>query len=373
MTRLETRLAHTGIRSDSDTGAVSPPIHTATNFEAAPDGTFGEWKYGRLGNPTRHRFERSLADLEGASVGLAFSSGMAAASALLSALDPGDEVLLANEVYHGVSSWAENHFSRWGGRVGRFDAHSSDGLERNVSERTRLVWIETPSNPNLGITDIRAAAGIAHGAGALLVCDSTFSTPLLTRPIEQGADIVLHSTTKYLSGHSDALGGALLFAGNASVAERTRSIQTAGGAVMDPFTAWLTMRGMRSLGARMRMICDSAARLADFLESADGISQVHYPGLTAHPAHDTARRQMEGFGGMISFHVEGGETRARRIVSRTSVFTRATSLGGTESLIEHRRTSEGPESTTPADLVRISVGLEHPDDLIEDLRAAIAA
>lgn len=373
MKHLETRLAHIGTGADPASAAIAPPIHLSTNYEAKPDGSFGAYKYSRIGNPTRDRFERSLSDLEGAEDCVAFASGMAAASGLLHALDPGDEIVLAEDVYHGVAAWAEQHFSRWGGRVIRFDPRSSDELGSRLTDRTRLVWIETPSNPNLGITDISAVATVVHEAGALLVCDSTFSTPVLTRPIEHGADIVLHSATKYLAGHSDALGGAVLFAGTSPISERTRSIQTMGGAVMDPFTAWLTMRGMRSLGARLRMICDSAVRIAEFLEAADDILQVNYPGLASHPGYETARTQMDGFGGMISFRVDGAEEDARRIVSRATLFTRATSLGGTESLIEHRRTSEGPNSTTPADLIRLSIGLEHPDDLIEDLRQALSA
>jgi cystathionine gamma-synthase len=280
---------------------------------------------------------------------------------------------MADGVYWGVQSFGEHHFSRWGGLVSRFDPTDAESLADRMTERTKIVWLETPSNPRLRIADIAALAHAVRTSDAKLLCDSTFSTPLLTRPFEHGADIVLHSATKYLGGHSDAMGGAVLFREPSELAGKTRTMQTDGGAVMDPFSAWLILRGMRSLGARMRMICSSAARVASWLEQHPDVQEVSYPGLASHPGHDIARRQMDGFGGMISFQVRGDAERARRVIANTRLFVRATSLGGTESLIDHRKTSEGPDSNTPENLLRLSIGLEHPDDLIDDLRTALDA
>ena len=371
MKHIESQLAHTGTEADPASGGLAPAIHTATNYEADADGQFSKgYLYGRKENPTRYRLQSALAKLEGGETCLAFSSGMAAATAVLQALAPEDEVCFSDALYVGVRSYAERHFQRWGGRIRTFNPTENGSLEDALSERTRLVWIETPSNPELTIVDIARTADAAHDVGALLVCDSTFSTPLLTRPLEHGADIVMHSVTKFLSGHSDVLGGVLVMRAGLHLHETISSFHELGGAVMDPFSAWLTMRGMRSLGARMRMICSTATTVAEWAESHPAIRSVLYPGLESHPGHAIAAHQMSAFGGIVTLRVADGETAARTAYGRVRIFRRATSLGGTESLIDHRRTSEGPDSTSPPDLLRLSIGLEHPDDLIADLENA---
>ena len=374
MLHLETRLAQAGCAPDPATGAIVPPIHLATTYERAADGSFPHGHvYTRTSNPTRDRFEAALADLEGGAACVAFASGMAAAHVLLQALRPGDHVVLPDDVYYGVRQLARTVMADGGLQFSTVDLSDLDALEAALRPETRLVWAETPSNPLLKITDLAAVAARARAAGAALVVDGTWTTPLLQRPLDAdiAADVVLHSVTKYLGGHSDVLGGALVFREAGALYERVRHLQGLGGAVMDPFSAWLALRGMRSLGARLRLQCATARHLARVLDGHPRITTVHFPGLPAHPGHAVARQQMRDFGGMLSVEVDGGAEAAMAVAARVQVWTRATSLGGTESLIEHRASIEAPPSPTPPGLLRLSVGLEHAGDLVADLEQAL--
>ena len=372
--RLETLLVHAGHAPDPATGAVSPPLHLSTNFAREPDGTLPHgFLYARSENPTRAALESALAPLEGGAVALAFASGMAATTAVFQSLAAGDHVIAPNDAYYGTARVLSEVFGRWGLSSTFVDATDPTRVERAVTPRTRLVWIETPSNPTLAVTDIAAVSGIARAAGALVVCDNTWATPLLQRPLELGADLVMHATTKYLAGPGDVTGGALVLREDGELAARLRVVQTVGGAVPSPFDCWLVHRGLRTLAHRLRGHCDNAERVAAFLHGHPAVEVVHYPGLASDSGHELARRQMRRYGGMVSLQVRGGAREALAVVSRVGLFTRATSLGGPESLIEHRASSEGSESRTPPALLRLSIGLEHPDDLIEDLEQALPA
>ncbi len=371
--RIETLLVHGGHAPDPATGAVSPPIHLSTNFAREADGSLPHgFLYARSENPTRLALERALAPLEGGAVALAFASGMAASTAVFQSLQAGDHVVAPTDAYYGTAKVLREVFGRWGLGSSFVDTTDPTAVERAVTPRTRLLWIETPSNPTLAITDIAAVCGIARSAGALAVCDNTWATPLLQRPLDLGADVVMHATTKYLAGHGDVTGGALVLREDGELAARLRVVQTVGGAVPSPFDCWLVHRGVRTLAYRMRGHCDNAERVAAFLKGHRAVEIVHYPGLADDPGHAVAERQMRRYGGMVSVQVRGGAAAALAAVSRVRLFTRATSLGGPESLIEHRASSEGPGSRTPPGLLRLSVGLEHPDDLIEDLDRALA-
>lgn len=370
---LDTRLARTGTEPDPETGALAPPIHTASTYARRHDGQPGPYVYSRLGNPTRRQFEEALASAEGGKRAFGFASGMAAAMTLFQALDPGDHVILPHDIYFGVRTLIMDHFVRWGLTVSEVDQRDSEAVKQAFNANTRILWVETPSNPQLNIIDLRLMADLARDAGASLVVDNTWSTPLITRPIEFGADVVLHSVTKYLGGHSDVLGGALVFASEDPLCQRVESLSGEGGAVLDPFGAWLVMRGMRSLGPRLRQQSNSAMHIATWLEGHSAVEAVHYPGLESHPGHDIAARQMAPFGGMLSFRVHGGATQALHIVKKSILFANATSLGGTESLMEHRASIEGEDSPTPDNLLRVSVGLEDPSDLISDLDQALSS
>ena len=373
MPHLETLLAQAGCQADPQTGAIVSPLHLSTTYERAEDGTYPHgFFYARSGNPTRHQLETTLAALEGGAACLACASGMAAAMAVLQALRPGDHLILPDDVYFGVRHLVTSLFEGWGLAYTAVDFTDLDALEAAVRPETRLVWAETPSNPLLKITDLEAVAERTRAADVRLVVDSTWATPLLQRPLELGADLVLHSVTKYLAGHADVLGGAVIAKEEDAFFERVRNVQTSAGPVLDPFSAWLTLRGLRSLAARLRVQCESAGRLATFLDAHPKVARVHYPGLPSHPGHAVARRQMRAFGGMLSFEVDGDEADAMAVAARTRVFTRATSLGSTESLIEHRASIEAPPTETPRTLLRVSVGLEHVDDLLEDLSQALA-
>ncbi len=374
---LRTRLAQAGCHPDPQTGALTPPVHLATTFERPASGDYGDgYVYARWGNPTRDLFEATLADLEadgldGGAEAAAFASGMAATATVLQALRPGDHVLLPDDVYHGVRHLFRSTFGAWGLTYSEVDQTDLGAVRDALRPEIRLVWAETPSNPLLKITDLTALADLAHDAGALLLVDGTWTTPLLQRPLALGADLVLHSATKYLGGHSDALLGALVARRGVDLFDRVRALQKGAGAVADPFSSWLVLRGMRSLGARMPLHGANAQRLAEALAAHPAVEAVHYPGLPNHPGHDVARRQMDGFGGMLSFQVWGGAERALGVAARARVFKRSTSLGGTESLIEHRASIESQPSPTPPNLLRVSVGLELADDLIADLAAAL--
>jgi len=372
MPHIETLAVHAGHEPDPATGAVSPPIHLSTTFARDASGALPQgYLYARSDTPNRHALEAALAPLEGGAVALAFASGMAAASAVFQALAAGDHVIAPADAYYGTAKVLREVFARWGLATSFVDMTDPAAVEAALTPRTRLIWIETPSNPTLAVTDIAGIAALAHRAGAMCACDNTWATPLLQRPLELGADLVMHATTKYLAGHSDVTGGALVLRETGELAERLRVIQTVAGAVPSPFDCWLVHRGIRTLPWRMRGHCDNAERVARFLAGHPRVEAVHYPGLPGDRGHEVARRQMTRFGGMVSFQVGGGAEAALAVVSRVRLFTRATSLGGPESLIEHRASVEGPESRTPPGLLRLSIGLEHPDDLVEDLGQAL--
>ncbi|ADI13229.1 trans-sulfuration enzyme family protein [Truepera radiovictrix] len=371
--RLETLAVHAGAEPDAATGAVTPPIHLSTTFERDPDGSYPKgFVYSRTDNPNRRALEAALAALEGGEAAACFASGSAAVASVLRTLRPGDHVLAPDDLYHGVRKLLQQVFVPWGLAVSFADLSDTAAAARALRPNTRLIWVETPSNPLLKLTDIGALAALARDVGALLVCDATWTPPPVTRALTLGAHLVVHSTTKYLAGHSDVLGGAVVAARADGTFERLRAVQNLEGAVPSPFDCWLVLRSLRTLPYRMRAHCDNAARVAAFLAGHARVASVHYPGLASHPAHALAARQMAYPGGMLSFRVRGGEAAAMAVAARVRLFTRGTSLGGVESLIEHRASIEGPESTTPRDLLRVSVGLEHPDDLIEDLEQAMA-
>ncbi|MEO7002239.1 MAG: aminotransferase class V-fold PLP-dependent enzyme [Ktedonobacterales bacterium] len=380
---IETLAIHADHDADPVTGAVTPPLHLSTTFERAPDGTYPQgYVYIRTENPTRGALERALAALEtdgadGAGA-VAFASGAAATSAVFQALAPGDHVIAPTDVYHGTAKLLRETFAPWGLAVSFVDMDNPAQVEAALCPETKLLWVETPSNPLLRITDIERIAALAHQAGARLACDNTWATPVGQRPLALGADLVVHSTTKYLGGHSDVLGGAVVAgpgSGDDPFFQRIRAIQGSGGAVAAPFDCWLTLRGIRTLPYRMRAHTEHAGAVAAFLAGHATVEAVHYPGLATHPGHQIAVRQMALYGGMLSVQIKGhGRSEAEAalaVAARVRIFTRATSLGGVESLIEHRASVEGPQSRTPQNLLRLSIGLEHPDDLIADLAQAL--
>jgi cystathionine gamma-synthase len=372
--RFATRAVHAGHRIDPATGSVAPPIYLSTTFARDPESVpIGGHTYIRESNPAQEQLEAALFPLEGGEAALVFASGMAAGIALLQALPPGSHVLFPDDVYYGYRAAAGEVLPNWGIRSDFVAMGDLAALAAAIRPETRLVWLETPSNPLLNVVDLAGAAALARQAGALVVVDNTFATPMLQRPIEHGADVVLHSTTKYLGGHSDVQGGALIFARRDPLWERIGHLRHILGAVASPFNDWLVLRGVRTLACRMAAQSAGALAVARALEALPAVSAVHYPGLPSHPGHEIARRQMSGFGAMLSLRVAGGREAALQAVGRARLFTRATSLGGVESLIEHRASSEGPGSRTPPELIRVSVGLEHPDDLIEDLAQALGA
>ena len=370
--RIETLAAHAGLAVDPVTGAVTPPIHLSTTFEREPDGSYRQGHvYSRTSNPNRRALETALATLEGGEAALAFSSGSAASMSVFQALAPGDHVLAPDDAYYGTLRTARELLGPWGLELDVVDMTDLDAVRRALKPTTRILWVETPSNPLVRIVDIAALAALAHTVGARCVVDNTWATPVLQRPLALGADVVMHSTTKYLGGHSDLLGGALVFRARDAFLDRLFALQTLGGAVPSPFDCWLLLRGIRTLPWRMRAHCANAAGVARFLASRREVEAVHYPGLPTHAGHDLATRQMSDFGGMLSVQIRGGRDAALALTQRLRLFTRATSLGGPESLIEHRASVEGPTTKAPENLLRISVGLENMDDLIEDLEQAL--
>jgi cystathionine gamma-synthase len=354
--------------TDEATRAIIPPIYLTTTYIRDPDNQYRTgYSYGRPHNPTNEHPEALLAALEGGAAALTFSSGMAAATSVFLALRPGDHVVVPNIMYWGLRKWLQTYATEWGLKVEFVDGADSAAIAGALQPgRTKLVWIETPANPTWPVTDIEAAAAAAHKAGALLAVDSTVATPLLTRPIEFGADIVMHSATKYLNGHSDVVAGALVAARQDAFWERIATIRAGNGAILAPLEAWLLLRGMRTLSLRVERACRSAAQIAAHFADHPRISGVLYPGLPSHPGHAIAARQMSGgFGGMLSIRVAAA--------ARVALWKRATSLGGVESLIEHRASVEGAGTPAPPDLLRLSVGIEEPRDLIDDLDQALAS
>jgi len=370
--KIETLAIHAGRAPDPATGAVREPIHLSTTFERAADGSYPHgYSYTRAGNPNRASLETAVAALEGGGAAVAYSSGTAATLAAFSLATPGGRIVSSADAYHGSLRQLRELLPRWGVSVELVDTTDLDAVRAALARPASLLWLETPSNPLLKVSDIAALAELAHGGGALLGCDNTFATPVLQRPLELGADLVMHSSTKYLGGHSDVLGGVLVVRDPESL-PRLREFQACGGGVPSPFDCWLLLRSLATLPLRVRAQAANAQAVADFLAAHPNVQDVHYPGLARHPAHALASRQMRGgYGAVVSFTVAGGAVQALGVVAHTSVFTRATSLGGLESLIEHRASIEGPESTTPPNLVRLSVGLEHVDDLTADLDQAL--
>jgi cystathionine gamma-synthase len=375
---FETRAIHAGQAPDSRTGSVIVPIYqTSTYAQDGVGGTReGDYEYSRTANPTRTALELQLASLEGARHGLAFASGMAATDTLLRAtLRPGDHLVLGNDAYGGTFRLIDKVLTQWGVAYSVADLADVDAVRVAVRPETRLIWCETPSNPLLGIADITALAGVAHDRGARLVVDNTFATPYLHTPLALGADVVVHSTTKYLGGHSDVVGGAVL-TNEDELREQLFFLRNSAGAVPGPFDAWLTLRGIKTLAVRMERHCDNAELVAEALAAHPKVVKVYYPGLADHPNHEVAAKQMRRFGGMVSFRHAGGEQAALEVAARASLFILAESLGGIESLIEHpsrmtHASVAGSMLQVPDDLLRLSVGIEDAGDLIEDLRTAL--
>lgn len=374
---FETVAIHAGQEPDPATGAVVPPIHQVSTYKQdGVGGLRGGYEYSRSANPTRTALEQNLAALEGGARGLAFASGLAAEDCLLrTVLVPGDHVVIPDDAYGGSFRLFAQVAARWG--VEFSVAHTADpaAVRAALTDRTKAVWVETPSNPLLGITDIAASAAVAHEAGALLVVDNTFASPYLQQPLALGADVVVHSTTKYMGGHSDVVGGALVVA-DRELGERLAFHQNAMGAVAGPFDAWLVLRGIKTLAVRMDRHSANAARVAQMLDRHARVTHVYYPGLEEHPGHETAAKQMRDFGGMVSFRVEGGEEAAVEVCNRARLFILGESLGGVESLIEHpgrmtHASAAGSPLEVPDDLVRLSVGIESVDDLLADLTQAL--
>ena len=372
---FETRAIHEGQEPDPATGAVTVPIYQTSTFVQEAVGQHKGYDYARVANPTRTALQLCLASLENAEYGAAYSSGLGATTTIMHLVNPGDRIVCVNDVYGGVYRMFSQVYEPKGYEFEFLSAESiNDGLAQHLDERTRIVWLESPTNPLLNVIDIRAAADAAHAVGAMVVVDNTFATPYLQRPLELGADIVVHSTTKYLGGHSDVVGG-FVATNDPTVAERLYFLQKSLGAVPGPFDSWLVLRGLKTLAVRMRAHCDNARQVAAYLDQHPAVERVLYPGLPSHPGHEIARRQMSDFGGMISFLTQN-EEEAVELVARTKIWALAESLGGVESLIEHparmthASTADAPFAA-PRNLVRLSVGIESAGDLIEDLEAAL--
>ncbi|MGP4026757.1 cystathionine gamma-synthase [Actinomadura sp. 3N407] len=374
---FETLAIHAGQEADPTTGAVVPPIYQVSTYKQdGVGGLRGGYEYSRSANPTRTALEVCLAEAEGGSRGLAFASGLAAEDALLRAVcRPGDHVIIPNDAYGGTYRLFAKVAEPWGVAFDSVPLADVSATRAAVRPETKIIWVETPTNPLLGIADIAALAAVAHDAGALLVVDNTFASPYLQRPLELGADVVVHSTTKYIGGHSDVVGGALIVS-DPELGERLTFHQNAMGAVAGPFDAWLTLRGIKTLGVRMDRHCANAERIVEMLRRHPAVRRVLYPGLPGHPGHDVAAKQMKAFGGMVSFRMESEEA-AVRVCERTKLFTLGESLGGVESLIEHpgrmtHASVAGSPLEVPGDLVRLSVGIEDVNDLLRDLDRALA-
>jgi cystathionine gamma-synthase len=370
--KIESIAVHAGGEPDRGTGAVSPPIHLSTTFAHGPAGErVAGYEYQREGNPTQDRLEEMLAAMEGGEAALATGSGMAAISVLLDSLAPGSRLLYPNDCYTGTRVLAKEFLPQRGVSAVAVDMTQLRDVAAAAASGCAMIWAETPSNPQMKLADIAGLATIARKSGALLACDNTFATPLLQQPLTLGADVVMHSTTKYFGGHGDCMGGALVFARRDAFFESVAHRRHITGGILSPFSAWLTLRGARSLPARMAWHCRNARAIAEYLHTHPAVEVVHYPGLVSHPHHELAKRQMRDFGGMLSFRVRGGREAALALCAGLQLITVATSLGGCESLIEHRASVEGPNPVSPQNLLRFSVGLEDPQDLVEDLRQAL--
>lgn len=373
---FETLAIHAGQPPDPVTGAVMTPIYQTATYVQSEVGVFKGYEYSRTDNPTRTALQSCLAALEGAEFGLAFASGLAATDTLFRLVAPGEHVLLGDDVYGGTYRLLDKIMRGYGVQFDPVDMADLDAVAAALRPETRLVWLETPTNPRLRLADIAAVSQLAHQGGAKVAVDNTFATPFLQQPLALGADFVVHSTTKYLGGHSDVVGGAILTS-DAEAYERLKFLQNAIGAVPGPMDCWLVLRGLKTLAVRMERHCANAQRIAAFLVEHPAVARVHYPGLPTDPGHALAARQMRDFGGMISFVLKGGEPAARKIAAATRIFTLAESLGGVESLIEHpaamthASVADSPLAVDPG-LVRLSVGIEHVEDLLADLEQALA-
>jgi len=370
-----TRAIHVGQDPDPQTGAVIVPVYQTSTFAQTAVGEHRGWDYARSGNPTRDALQAAIASLEGGRHGFAFASGLAGGDAVLRTLTAGDHVVMANDVYGGTYRQFARVHQPWGLQFDPVDLSDLDAVDAAWRDRTRLIWIETPTNPLMSIFDIRALADLAHERGAVVVVDNTFATPYLQQPLSLGADVVVHSTTKYIGGHSDVVGGAVV-TDDDGLAERIGFLQNAIGGVPGPWDSWLTLRGLKTLAVRMRAHCENARAVVDVLASSPAVRQVLYPGLPSHPGHDVAVTQMRDFGGMVSFRMADKDT-ALKTCARFRVFTLAESLGGVESLVEHpgemtHMSVAGSALEVPADLVRLSVGIEDTDDLVADVEQALA-
>lgn len=353
-------------------GSVTPPIQLSTTFEREANGDYPNGlSYCRRNNPNRDALEMALTKLEGGAASATFASGTAATMAVFQSLKSGDHVLVPKDSYYGTRVMLAEIFPRWGLEHDLVDMTDADAVSRRMKPNTRLLWTESPSNPMMRVTDLERIATIAKKQGALTVCDNTVATPLLQRPFDYGFDLVVHSTTKYLNGHSDVLGGVVIARENGAVLASIRTIQVHGGGVPSPFDCWLTLRGLKTVAYRVRGQCANAQRIAEFLARHPAVKAVNYCGLASHPQHDLAKRQMKAFGGLMSFEVKGGEKEAFAVAGGCALIRRATSLGGVESLIEQRASMEGPGTTTPPNLLRLAVGLESPEDLVQDLDQAL--
>jgi cystathionine gamma-synthase len=370
--KIETISVRVGRDIEPATGEVAPAVHLSTTYERDLDGGFSRgYDYIRPDNPSRRALEQCIAALEGGADATAYASGSGASLAVFSLLRPGDHVLAPIESYHGTAKQLRDIVGRTGVSYTFVDMTNSEAVRKALTDKTRLVWIETPSNPMLNISDIETIADLAHGRGGLVCVDNTFATPVWQKPLELGADLVMHSSTKYFGGHSDVMGGAVVARDRGGWSDQLRDYQGTSGNVPSPFDCWLLRRSLTTLSCRVHAQTHTAARLVQFLHQNRNVERVFYPGLESHPGHELARKQMSGFGAMLSFCVRGGREEAFAVAGRTKLFTRATSLGGVESLIEHRKSVEGPHSVTPESLLRVSVGLENADDLIADLDEAL--
>ena len=370
-TKFETLAVRIGGERD-ETGAIAPPLHLSTNYEHTPSGEpLHEFLYVRIDNPIQRRLESTLAALDGGEAALVFASGVAAGAAYLQALPAGTHILFSDDLFYGFRALAPEFLPRWGITWSEVDMTDLAAVRSAVRPETRLIWAETPTNPLMKVLDIVGLAKLAHDIGAQLLVDSTFPTPALMRPLSLGADVALHSTTKYMGGHSDVQGGALIFARQDERFSQVTQIRKLLGAVAAPFNSWLVLRGLRTLPARMRVHSQNAAKVAAYLESHPAVMRVLYPGLTSHAGHAVAKEQMSDFGGMLSVRIKGSAQHAIAVASRLRLFINAGSLGGPESLVQHATSVIHPPGAVPDNLLRMSIGLEHPDDLIADLEQAL--
>ena len=369
---IETELVHSGRGIDPATGALVAPIHLSTTFERGGDGSYPHgYVYGRSGNPNRQALETALATLEGGHDAAVFSSGSAATFTLLQALTAGDHVVAPRNVYFGVQEILAKILAPWGLQYTLVDTTDLAAVAESIQANTRLILIETPSNPQLTVTSIRAVADLAHQANAYLACDNTIASPVLQQPLNHGADFVIHATTKYLAGHSDVIGGAVITQTTNPLFDQVRLIQGLGGAIPSPFDCWLTLRGLQTLSLRVQAQSQAALTIAQWLQAHPAVAQVLYPGLPTHPGYDLAQAQMQAGGGLLSILVQGGQEAALTVAAQVKLFTRATSFGGPHSTLEHRASIEAPGTGTPDNLLRLSIGLEHPQDLMADLEQAL--